>query len=64
MWLDFIEVKNNTARDLLNGNYDMWLDRMDNISTERNKEINSAAYPEKCYEYIYGKIRKKELSLK
>jgi len=63
VWLDFIEVKNDPARDLLNGGYDMWLNAMNNDSAEKMEELRSKSYSEKCFEYIYKKIGNKEFSL-
>jgi len=64
VWLDFIEVKNNTARELLNGNYDTWLKAMDNVSAEKIEQFKTAPYQQTCYEYIIKKLNKNEFSLR
>ena len=59
VWLDFIEVKNDVARDLISGRYDAMLDGMNIVSPEKLNEMRASGYPEVCYEYIYKRVFKK-----
>lgn len=64
MWLDFIEVKNETAKELLSGRYDMWLNVMDKEAVEELERFRISPYPKVCFEYINGKINKTEIAVK
>ena len=64
MWLDFIEVKNETAKELLSGRYDMWLNVMDKEAVGELDRFRISPYPKVCFEYINGKLNKKEIAVK
>ena len=64
VWLDYIEVNNNVARDLLTGRYDNWLNAMDNVSANIIEQIKSTSYTGNCNNYIYEKIINNKYSLR
>jgi hypothetical protein len=55
MWIDYIKVENETAVDLLKGNYDMWLNAMDNTALIYIKNMKYSSDREPCINYIIGK---------
>ena len=64
MWLDFIEVKNEVAEELLCGRYDMWLNVMDNEAAVELERFRISPYPKVCFEYINAKINKTDIAVK
>lgn len=56
MWLDYIKVENETAVDLLNGKYDIWLHAMDNTIIFDLKDLRPASNQEMCINYIIKKL--------
>ena len=56
VWIDHVKVKNNVARDLLNGKHDSWLQSMTDIDSKDLDKFKSSQYPSVCNEYILKKI--------
>ncbi|MFZ1323079.1 MAG: hypothetical protein WAT71_16085 [Ignavibacteria bacterium] len=59
VWIDHVIVKNDVARDLLNGDYDSYLSSMTDIENIDFKNFKSTQYPLVCYDYILKKIQVK-----
>jgi hypothetical protein len=56
MWAEHIKVENDVADRLFKGEFDVWINAMDSIRTDRLENLNLENNQRRCIEYISNKI--------